>query len=162
MKINTAELEGLALCWVMAQIDPQCEGLDWQMRDGVMCGVMDDPEKPGSPLVAAYLYPDSWVQHTRMRIQREPEFRRATHYSPSTLPAQGQRLLDKNGISTRYDQRRKVGWEAYLWEPSNHDLSEGEALTHHTTGPTQLIAGLRTLVLSIKGPVVDIPEELLK
>lgn len=138
MKIKTSELIGPALDWVVASAlgytRSTIQGISWGRRwkKPAPVGFWDEVDSPDGI------------------------------FRPSTDPSQGGPILTSQGITTRYDQRRKVGWEAFIWEPSQHDLTEQSSQKFWMFDKEQLVAGLRCYVASEMGDEVDIPEELLK
>lgn len=79
----------------------------------------------------------------------------------STDWAQGGPIIEREGITPRYDQRRKVGWEAFHYISSIHALTEACTQELWMFGPTPLVAAMRCYVASMLGDKVDVPEELL-
>ena len=73
--------------------------------------------------------------------------------------AQGGPIIGREGISTRLNHKQSQLWEAYIWLPTQHDLSETDSNSYTAFGMTPLIAAMRCFCSKL-GDVVDIPEEL--
>lgn len=78
------------------------------------------------------------------------------YFSPSTIWAQGGIIIDENDISLTpiYKGDTIPLWESELHRPY---VSPGQSI-----GPTKLIAAMRCLVSSFKGPFIDVPTEVLE
>ena len=74
-------------------------------------------------------------------------------YSPSTNPAQGQPILERE-IDQLDRTNDYPNWEANRFATDDYEDCVGY-------GPTMLIAGLRCYVASKLGDEVEVPEELL-
>jgi hypothetical protein len=72
-------------------------------------------------------------------------------WQPSTNPAQGHPILDRECVAT-YPMPGEAGgkWRGERWGK------------HLQAGPTMLIAGLRCFLVSRLGEEAEVPEELLK
>ena len=81
-------------------------------------------------------------------------------FAPSTDGSQGGPIIEREKISTRFNCKQANTWEAYVWAPSQHDLSESDCNAFTSFGPTALIAAMRCKVASKLGDEVDVPEEL--
>ena len=79
---------------------------------------------------------------------------------PSTDWSQGGPIIEREKITTRFNCKQANTWEAYIWTPTQHDLSEVDCNEHWSFGPTPLIAAMRCFVASKLGEEVEIPEEL--
>lgn len=71
-------------------------------------------------------------------------------WAPSTNPAQGQPILERERINLKNDGLTRGAW--WACKP------EGR---FHQSGPTMLIAGLRCFVERKLGDEVDVPDELM-
>lgn len=112
--------------------------LDWAV------GTIDQPDwEPEDLMANLYLDDDGY------------------HYSPSTDWGQGGPIIHREAITIRCDLRRQVGWEAFFWVPTQHDLVESDAMEHYKFGPTPLVAAMRCFVLAELGDEVEIPDELI-
>lgn len=76
---------------------------------------------------------------------------RAGLYHPSTNPAQGQPIMERERIGARWDDETLFG------QPQNRWLAEHPGLSYALEGPTALIAGMRALVASRFGEEVQTP-----
>lgn len=138
MKIKTATLTDLALNWAVAT----ARGFIVYHNE-----MLNSSVKPGF-WVSGY-YPgelNSWVPLNKI--------------AASTDWAQAGPILDREGITVRCDQRRKVGWEAFHYTPSNHALTEADTQEFMAFGPTPLVAAMRCFVLSMAGDEIEVPDEL--
>jgi len=84
-------------------------------------------------------------------------------FKPSSDPAQGQPILEREGISTTpmgdFDSKGTLiitGWNAKAAIPYD-DLTKE---TNWHDGPSMLIAGLRCFVVRRLGEIVDVPDEV--
>lgn len=135
--INTQDLIGLALDWAVAHAEALPLVLD-------PMGFSRDA--PGS-LQAGWW---AWPQRGNATVI-------GRDFAPSTNPAQGHPLLERERISLQHLGDR-IGWGARwpAWVPDGDSETIPAA-----SGPTMLIAGLRCLVAARLGPTVDVPQELL-
>lgn len=98
-------------------------------------------------------------------------------WTPSTNPAQGHPVIEREGIATRKHSSGKwyamaqadVGdgqradWNEFTWRnaPRYPDYPhEQYQRRQRFSGSTMLIAGLRCLVAARLGPTIDVPQEL--
>jgi hypothetical protein len=131
MKIKTNKLTGAALDWAVAK----CEDFN-----------------DGSAIIRL------WNSQVTKIIPGDYETAEVyTRYSPSTDWAQGGPIIEREGISTRWDSADYIGdmltnvtWSA---APCDEDYSH--------TGTTPLIAAMRCYVASKLGDEVEVPDGLL-
>lgn len=82
-------------------------------------------------------------------------------YRYSTDPALAQPLIEQKQIATLPPDGHRYGsWQAFLYRPSQHDLTFDDAVSHRQYGQTPLIAAMRCLIVSEMGLEAEIPEEL--
>lgn len=150
MKIETSKLEGAALDWAVAQIDPQCEGLEWSIPvEGmpmVGYGEIDGRKEP-----CAYLAHGCLLRR-KMRMRRDG----VMAYAPGTDWSQGGRLIGERGMTFHLP----FGWGDD--DPHYVATLAGESIARNGRGPTHLIAAMRALVMVELGEVVDVPDELVE
>jgi hypothetical protein len=126
--MKTAELTGVALDWAVAK----CEGATDFWFDTVAT---------------------HWVKLDGK--DRALRYGWAQSYLPSTDWAQGGPIIEREGISTRFDPKDARGaWYAVLGE---HRFLSPD---FEGTGTTPLIAAMRCFVASKLGNDIEIPEEL--
>ena len=68
-------------------------------------------------------------------------------------------IIDWEGISTRLNHKQSQLWEAYIWLPTQHDLSETDSNSYTAFGTTPLIAAMRCFCSKL-GDTVEVPDEL--
>lgn len=161
--VKTSELEGAALDWAAAQIDPMCEGLKW-MR------VEESPlwagfaEIDGESTICAYL-----PLSANLREQRKARAHLSERYSPSTDWSRGGPLIERYNLtlsSPKSSVHRNGGplhgwgesgvWSTCTWEKG---VNGKRATGYHES--SALTATMRTIVKFELGDTVDVPKELV-
>lgn len=143
MIIKTCELEGRALDYAVAQIDPFCDGLEWRRVAGGLAWA-------GFGRVNGEMTPCAYLSHAsnlseRMRMLRDV----VEPYSPSTYWSQGGPLIERFGLTlSRFDDG--------LIEAYRNDESTPQSSNSY------LIAACRAIVASELGDEVDVPDEIAK
>lgn len=79
-------------------------------------------------------------------------------YSPSTDPAQGYPIIEREGIDVFTEKKAPESWVASTARYQNGGRLVGWRI--HQYGPTPLIAAMRAYVVSKLGDEADVPEEL--
>lgn len=145
IEVKTSELEGAALDWAVAQIDPMCDGLSWVFSEKYKTFV-GIAQIDGDSTVCAFLSSKISVfgHGLRMALRRA----QATHYRPSTDWSQGGPLIDRYSINIG---RRDGVSLAQCMELQSHALS----------GQTTLIAACRAIVDAKLGDTVQVPADLI-
>lgn len=155
--INTQDLTGPALDWAVAK----CEGLPLQLDP---MGFRKDA--PTSSQAGWWVWRD-----------KNPGIV-GDGYSPSTDPAQGHPIIDREGIAARkhssgtwyamaqadVGDNQSPSWNEFTWRNAlrYRDYPHEEYKRRQRfAGPTMLIAAMRCYVASKLGPTVDVPQELL-
>lgn len=152
MKIKSNDLIGAALDWAVEA------ALEVQFKEARIVKVCRH-EATTPAWIEVENYPGS-----------APAFHRS---SPSTDPAQGWPIIDREGIATRQDSSGK--WHAMM----SRDLGDGEgepwclytfkgvprtasgSRQCRFEGLTSLVAAMRCFVASVLGEAVDVPDELV-
>jgi hypothetical protein len=132
-KVKTRELTGAALDWAVAV----CEGRK----------IAHDPMGFGGHTSEGGYW--VWEDHG-IRNPKTVYAKIGRQYSPSTLPAQGHPIIERELICTIC--------------PSTGDFWDARKPTFppdYVRGPTPLIAAMRCYVASKMGEEIDIPEELV-
>ena len=135
-KIKTNELIGPALDWVVAE----CKKVRTYVRpyEHTMTGLC---------ILDADLVDMETDDAQELRYSRDWE--------------QGGQIIDREGISTRLNHKQAQLWEAYIWLPTQHDLSETDSNSYTAFGMTPLIAAMRCFCCSKLGDTVEVPDALL-
>lgn len=137
VEVKVADLVGPALDWAVAV----CEGIppsDLALRwGGPFRYLRDDDGK----LNGRYMTGPDLLFSRKWEAGGPIMYRERIGYIPS------------NGH--RWDQG-----VAFMYRPSQHDLSIEDAMEHRQIGPTQLVAAMRCFVASRKGDTVQVPAEL--
>ncbi len=147
------ELKGPALDWAVAQIDPMCEGLEWEwnVQHKTMFGMAMINEKSE---VCAFL--SAKLSHfgikARMALRREG----ATHYCPSTDWSQGGLLIERHAIDLMTNSGEQYV-EHERWYAVVPISASG---SRSAMGPTPLVAAMRALAFAKLGEEIDLPEGL--
>lgn len=83
-------------------------------------------------------------------------------FRPSTSGSEVIDLMEREKIGVLPPHGHRGGaYRAFVYEPSQHDLTFDDATTHTMFGPTLRIAVCRCLVAAKLGDEVDVPDELL-
>lgn len=143
--IKTEDLTGAQLDWAVAQIDPQCAGLDYKLVGDIMCGF--DAEHQ---VICMYFLPKNHSAMTRIRARQTISRAGGQHaepYMPSYSWSHGGPIIEREmlGIMPVSDAQ---------WRAGDVDGANGY-------GPTPLIAAMRCFVVAKLGDSVDVPEELV-
>lgn len=82
-------------------------------------------------------------------------------FQPSTDWSQGGPIGEREGIGCLPPDGHRGGhFIAFVYRPSQHNLTLDDAMQHRMTGPTELVAKMRCFVVSRLSDVVDVPDEL--
>lgn len=156
--VNVAELEGVALDWAVAQIDPMCNGLTWEVVPG---------GKVGFAVISGEKTPCAFLSHgsclsERMRLNRDG----VRGYSPSTDWSHGGPLIDEFSvslISSKTQFYEGIAFTATIGPFGQYidDSLPGMIESDYSVGKTPLIAACRAIVAAKFGDTVEVPEELL-
>ncbi len=114
-RIAVTDLDGVALSWAVARVHPQCEGLDYAMHAGVLCGWDSRPGEPRT-LVLVFHEP-GWLKRIRARkaVRELPEHEHALDYCPlEDWPLVG-RLIESEGVALGPDDPKGPAGESRLW-----------------------------------------------
>lgn len=139
-KIKTADLTGIALDWAVAQVDPKCEGLTFEFRDGMACGICDG-------MVAIFI-PGPRILDA-IKIRRTVGAAYSLSYRPSSDWSLGGPIIECDRIQ--------------LYTAGDEWLAKVNCLANNLgVAPTPLVAAMRAYVASKSGDSVDIPDQLHK
>ncbi len=103
-RVAVTDLDGVALSWAVARVHPQCEGLEYAMHAGVLCGWDNRPGEPRT-LVLVFHEP-GWLRRIRARkaVRELPEHEHALDYCPlEDWPLVG-RLIESEGVVLSPDE----------------------------------------------------------
>jgi hypothetical protein len=135
--LTAAALAGAALDLAVAQVDPRCVGLRWEVRDGVTMGICTEDDLAGLP--ACFICEPGYLRELKIKRKFGKEL---TRYSPSSNWTDGGFLIEKEKITTIYTPL-SGHWSAY-WNA----VTTREALSRKQDGPTALVAAMRCYVTS--------------
>lgn len=56
-------------------------------------------------------------------------------------------IIQNNGITLRFNNKQANVWEAFIWTPTQHSLSEQDDITCYAVGKTPLKALMKRIAL---------------
>lgn len=147
MKLRTADLDGVALSWAVAQSDPRNEGLRFTQRNGVLCAVYTEADQ--SELLCLILPRPGWLseQLARNALGRSAAEKAAQTYCPLDRWEQAAHLLVTSRIELGPDGDT-------LWRAKAGELEL-------RAQPSARHALLRTFVMKHTGDELEVPTELV-
>ena len=98
--------------------------------------------------------------HTGKKLGYEHNRIHADSFNPSTDWSHGGTIIEREGISIRFNHKQANCWEAFIWTPTQHDLTEVDSMEYNSYGLNPLIAAMRCFVASKLGDEVEVPKEL--
>lgn len=151
-RVQVGDLTGVALDWAVAGLDPRCQGLEFGLVDGVMCGYyFSDDGGRQVRSIAVFLVGPAFLR--QMQAREALGLRDARPYCPTSDWNQAGRLIESEKIGIEHGGEAFDAWIARV-KPCLPDVDEW-------VGETPLVAALRCLVATKLGPEVDVPNEIL-
>lgn len=151
--IDARTMSGKLLDYAVALFDPKCEGLKFEVIDGVLCGV--DPEDEA---VCIFLE-NHFAKRISLRVKKGFEY--AEVYAPTDISTQSFFIL--NDHITEFLRLTDKGWHMYQASVGYEDDADnfGETQSH-----LALEAICRAFVIAKakkydgQGPLIDVPQEI--
>ncbi len=140
MRTKTSDLVHRALDWAVAK------------AEGRLGATVRDETRPGTSII------DIDFDEFGELVAYMPARRGDPYipYAPSTDPAQGWPIIDRERITLRVSTMPGTNWAAFYDVPGEYHAHVREK------GPTGLVAAMRCFVAKRLGNEVDVPEELLQ
>lgn len=142
--MKTSELSGALLDYMVAQIDPKCEGLNFGLINDVVCGYYDE-----NNLMVPCVFIVGGKFNKELKAKKALTVDYTDSYHPSTNWQQGGPIIEREINSL---ERITDTWYAKRYRTGKRDLWQ--------TGQTPLIAAMRCYVATKFGDEVEIAQDI--